>query len=319
MSAANDAIFREIRVNLPRADSLTLAIALDEGLALPDLSGYFETLYDENRPGDDRTEFTLYFPIQEELAAVRVEVLLAALALNDAQVVEKTIRREDYLEAYKQHYVSFDLSDRVRIVPSWERDSASIEGANFRTPLFLDPGLAFGTGKHPTTALCVQLYDRLDPRDLRIIDAGTGSGILSLAALLLGAAEILAFDVDNNSLAAVRHNLQANRDGILRARPGDLRAPEERLRLLSGGFELAELAQFPADLMLANITAKTLLSARERINSIPARRLALSGILEEQAEETAAGFADVWRRTDLQVLEGWVLMEFERRSDRDNS
>lgn len=319
MSAGNDAIFREIRVNLPRADSLTLAIALDEGQALPDLSGYFETLYDETRPGDDRTEFTLYFPIQEELAAVRVEVLLAALALNDAQVVEKTIRREDYLEAYKQHYVSFDLSDRVRIVPSWERDSVADGGVNRRTPLFLDPGLAFGTGKHPTTALCVQLYDRLDPRDLRIIDAGTGSGILSLAALLLGAAEILAFDVDNNSLAAVRYNLEANREGILNARPRDGRAPEERLRLLSGGFELPELLQFPADLLLANITAKTLLSARERIHMIPARRLALSGILEEQAEETAAGFADVWRRTNLQALEGWVLMEFERRNDRDNS
>jgi ribosomal protein L11 methyltransferase len=155
MSAANDAIFREISVDLPKADSLALAIALDEGQALPELSGYFETLYDETRPGDDRTQFTLYFPIQEELAAVRVEVLLAALALADAQVVEKTIRREDYLQAYKQHYVSFDLSDRVRIVPSWERDSPANNGSNPRTPLFLDPGLAFGTGKHPTTALCV--------------------------------------------------------------------------------------------------------------------------------------------------------------------
>jgi ribosomal protein L11 methyltransferase len=150
---------------------------------------------------------------------------------------------------------------------------------------------------------------------MRIIDAGAGSGILSLAALLLGAAEVLAFDVDNNSLAAVRYNLEANQDGIRRARPADSRAPEERLRLLSGGFELPELTQYSADLMLANITAKTLLAARERIGAIPVARLALSGILEEQAEETAAGFADVWRRTDLHALDGWVLIEFERRTD----
>ncbi|MCR9143752.1 MAG: 50S ribosomal protein L11 methyltransferase [bacterium] len=315
---ANREIYREIEVELPTDDTLPFVQVLDEGQALPDLSGYYEVLYDENRPQSEKdlARLVLYFPIHCELATAQVELVLNALGLERFQIGEKRIERQDYLQAYKQYYEPFQISSRLLIVPSWDRGGererelqSSLQtqaGREFRS-LYLDPGLAFGTGKHPTTELCLQYLDDAfaardsdAPRD--IIDAGAGSGILSIGALLLGARRVYAFDVDGNAAIACEQNLALN--------PGI----GGELRFERGGFDLPGFADFSADLMLGNLTATVLLQNQQFIDRARVKRMVLSGILSEQQDQVIAAFeSGCWRLAPdgIREKDGWVLLEFE--------
>ena len=312
-------IYREIEVELPADDSLPFVQVLDEGLALPDLSGYYEVLYDETRPREneadgDRTRIVLYFPIHAELAVAQIELVLEALGLEDVRLNEKRIARKDYLEAYKQYYEPFQISPRLVIVPSWdrgsERETALVAQAatslSSVLSLYLDPGLAFGTGKHPTTQLCLEYLDAAfaDPQRAprHLIDAGAGSGILALGALLFGAESVYAFDIDGNSAVACRQNLELN-------------AVQGELVFEHGGFDLPGLAERPADLLLGNLTAAVLLQNQAFIDASQARRMILSGILSEQQERVIEALTSThWDFCSGQESDGWVLLEFEARS-----
>ncbi|MCB1322680.1 MAG: 50S ribosomal protein L11 methyltransferase, partial [Leptospiraceae bacterium] len=172
--------------------------------------------------------------------------------------------------------------------------------------LYLDPGLAFGTGKHPTTELCLQFLDDLKPNGMRIVDAGAGSGILSLGALLLGARSVFAFDIDGNALTAMRQNLRMNCPPLV----------EGQLSAHHGGFDLPELEREleHADLLLGNITAGVILQNQNVIMSGSHRRMALSGILSEQSDRVVEAFQPAWRLNRMLTNDGWVLLDMERVS-----
>lgn len=335
----SEEIYRELELALPSENTLPFVQVLDEGLALPELSGYYEVLYDESREQatDDRIPdeaarlpeswavIVLYFPIHAELASAQIELVLEALSLHEYRLREKRIERQDYLEAYKQYYEPFQIAPRLLVVPSWDRgsererelmtritalagvpDAAGSQSPKSLQSLYLDPGLAFGTGKHPTTELCLQYLDErfqsaTPPREL--IDAGAGSGILALGALLYGAERVYAFDIDGNAAIACEQNLRLN--------------PEIRgtLTFERGGFDLPGLAAEPADLLVGNVTAAILMQNRKFINQTRAARMALSGILTEQQDEVIAAFRESergWQLTEngVREKEGWVLIEF---------
>ncbi len=305
----SDEVYREIEVELDRDDTLPFVQALDDG-RLEDLSGYYEVLYDEERERNDQARLVLYFPITAELAGSRVEILLESLGLSNRRVTEKEIARQDYLEAYKQYYEPFVLSPRLAIIPSWdrggERERAVLEREADVRALYLDPGLAFGTGKHPTTELCIRYLDDLAGETgltgKTLIDAGAGSGVLALAALLFGAQHVYAFDIDGNSATACEQNLRLN----------ETIAPE-RLRFEHGGFDVPGLAETPAELMLGNLTAAVLIANSAFIDRARTDRLVLSGVLVEQQDDVCRAFADEWKLTGQAEKEGWVLLELERR------
>ncbi len=320
---ASREIYRELELELPAEESLPFVQVLDEGLTLPELSGYYEVLYDENRPQSEKdfARLVLYFPIHAELATAQVELVLDALGLDDYRLSEKRIERSDYLQAYKQFYEPFQISPRLLIVPSWDRGGeresalrAALGDGDSTRSLYLDPGLAFGTGKHPTTELCLQYLDRVfreanatagAPAPLDIIDAGAGSGILSIGALLLGARRVYAFDIDGNAAIACEQNLALN--------PGI----HGELRFERGGFDLPDFVEFQADLMLGNLTAAVLLQNQAFIDRVRARTMVLSGILVEQSQDVIAAFesggAARWRLQENGVAErdGWVLIAFD--------
>lgn len=318
----NPEIYRQIEVELPAEDTLPFVQVLDEGLALPELSGYYEVLYDETRPRSaDNAVLVLYFPIYSELATAQIELVLDALGLTRYRISEKKIERQDYLQAYKQYYEPFQISPRLLIVPSWDRGGErerllrGAEGVNSDArSLYLDPGLAFGTGKHATTELCLQYLDEVlndsatAPREL--IDAGAGSGILALGALLLGAHRVFAFDIDGNAAIACDQNLRLNPE--IAARPG-------ALQFQHGGFDLPEFTARSADLLLGNLTAAVLLHNQGFIDQARVRRMALSGILTEQQDQVIAAFETTgacrWRILPggIRERDGWVLLEFESR------
>ncbi len=300
-SAVGGDLFREVAVLLNRDACLELTRILDEESVLDSLCGYYEVLYEVGRPGSDSTDIRLFFPSDQEDAEIRVMLLLEARGIGFESISTTTLNRDEYLNAYKQHYLPIRPGRRIVIVPSWHRGSP--EEQALLTPdtlaVYLDPGLAFGTGRHPTTTMCLQRLEDLTLEGLRVTDAGCGSGILTLAALALGAAAVLAFDIDSNAVRATEQNHALN-------------PARGSLRLLVGGFDLPEFMSTPTDLLLANLAANILVNAASRIDAGPQTRMLLSGILTEQVDQTLGAFPS-WTLRERFELDGWALVELARR------
>ncbi|WP_052761257.1 50S ribosomal protein L11 methyltransferase [Sedimenticola thiotaurini] len=193
--------------------------------------------------------------------------------------------------AWLDNFHAMSFGQRLWVAPQGKRpeqpDAVIVE---------LDPGLAFGTGTHPTTALCLQWLDRTPPEQLEAIDFGCGSGILAVAALKLGARRVYATDHDPQALQATRANAEKNQ--VL-----------GRLQLCDSG----ELQ--PVDLVMANILAGTLIELRDLLAGLtrPGGRIILSGILSEQAERVSDAYADAFHMQPPRQQEEWVLLEGRRK------
>jgi len=157
----------------------------------------------------------------------------------------------------------------------------------------LDPGLAFGTGTHPTTALCLEWLDGQDVTGKQVIDFGCGSGILGIAALKLGATSVVAVDHDPQALIATRDNADRNNVG-------------DRLRTVAG----SDLEDTDADVVLANILANVLIKLSPQIGALvrPGGKLALSGLLTEQAAGVADAYQPEFTFASPQTRENWALL-----------
>ncbi len=163
----------------------------------------------------------------------------------------------------------------------------------------LDPGLAFGTGTHPTTRLCLEWLEARDCQGLTAIDYGCGSGILAIAACRLGASQVAAYDIDPQALVATHDNAEAN--GVL-----------GRLKLCTTPDELPAAAE----LVLANILSGPLCELAGRLSGLvrPGGRLLLSGLLESQSTEVCAAYASQLRLSVWRSLDGWCALEGLRAS-----
>ena len=183
----------------------------------------------------------------------------------------RKLEDKDWAEAWKANYTPFRVGERLWIRPSWTSLEEGVDPDE--VILSLDPGMAFGTGLHPTTQMCLQVLERLVVPGMRILDVGTGSGILAIAALRLGAASALAVDHDVQAVAAARENALINGvAGQLVVQEGTLSAVAER-----GTW----------DLVLVNILAPVITSMLKVYGLLDyvadGGRLLLSGIVEEQA------------------------------------
>jgi ribosomal protein L11 methyltransferase len=168
-----------------------------------------------------------------------------------------------------------------------------------RVIVSLDPGLAFGTGTHPTTALCLEWLDSQDLVGKRIIDYGCGSGVLAIAALKLGAGQALAVDIDPQALQASRDNAQRNGvASVLRVENVDA------------------IAGFEADLLVANILAEPLLQLAPKFAKMlaPGAKIALSGILISQANDVAQRYAPWFDIAPAAIRDDWARLDGVRRA-----
>ncbi|OCX22949.1 ribosomal protein L11 methyltransferase [Stutzerimonas xanthomarina] len=219
--------------------------------------------------------------------------LLAGGELPDYQL--ERIEDQDWERSWMDNFQPMRFGRRLWIVPSWHA-APEPDAVN----LLLDPGLAFGTGTHPTTALCLEWLDEQDLRGQQVIDFGCGSGILAIAALLLGAEQAIGTDIDPQALEASRDN--AGRNGIDPAR-FPLYLPEQ-------------LPAAQADMVVANILAGPLVALAPQITALvkPGGRLALSGVLAEQAEEVRAAYRDTFDLDPTEEKDGWVRISGVRHA-----
>lgn len=207
----------------------------------------------------------------------------------------------DWTAAWKQHYKPVPIGERLIIVPAWlESPDAS------RIPIRIDPGMAFGTGTHPTTQLCLEFLESYTPQGGNLIDIGCGSGILSIAALKLGARRAFGVDVEPESVQASIENATVNEvSGQLEVALGSVD------EIKAGVFEIRQ-----APLVIANILAHILmrlLDAGMGDLLTPDGVLLLSGILEEQIDEMLGKLAEHNLKViEKRQIEDWVALAVTR-------
>jgi ribosomal protein L11 methyltransferase len=229
--------------------------------------------------------------------------MAAVLAAFPAELLRQANQRVEILEdkdwerEWMQHYRPMPFGRRLWVCPSW-LEPPDPNAVN----LLLDPGLAFGTGTHPTTALCLAELDGMDLVECRVVDYGCGSGILAVAALKLGARAALGVDNDPQALVATRNN--AGRNGI----------PAAALEVALPGAYDQRAWQRDADTVIANILAGPLVELADTLLDFlkPGGTLLLSGLLASQAQPLCSAYAGRITLTVASEKDGWVCLRGTR-------
>lgn len=219
----------------------------------------------------DKLKRTLGHAVEETvLASLRIEPL----------------EDRDWTRAWMERFEPMRFGEQVWIVPSW-CDAPQPDAVN----ILLDPGLAFGTGTHPTTALCLQWLDAHAPTGKTVMDFGCGSGILAIAAAKLGAAEVWGIDNDPQAVQASRDNAERNAVNITVGLPGQ--TPDQQF-----------------DLVIANILAGPLAELAPTLCKLikPGGQLVISGLLPEQKTTMQAAYQSCCPLTEATELDGWLRL-----------
>jgi ribosomal protein L11 methyltransferase len=232
-------------------------------------------------------------------AALTAREALQALGL-EAEVSQRGVVEEDWAEAWKEHFHVERYGERLVVVPSWRDHELRPDDV----VLTLDPGMAFGTGQHVTTRMCLEAIERLVTPGARVLDVGCGSGILSIAAAKLGAGEVRAVDIDPECVRITQENAAAN--GV------DRRITAAR-GTLGESWPFAEGADGRFDVVVANVSSAAIIGmAADLARALsPDGRLIISGVIGEREPEvvaalTAAGVhvANVLADGEWRCLEG---------------
>lgn len=260
-----------------------IAVTLEDGADQPILEPELGTT-----PVWDKTQVVGLFEAKlnsQTVVDALTQQYQQALPPHKVEIVED----KDWIRAWMDDYHPMPFGKRLWVCPSW-REPPEENAVN----LLLDPGLAFGTGTHPTTALCLKYLDQEVTGEELVVDFGCGSGILGIAALLLGAKEMIGIDIDPQALTATKDNAQRN--GIA----------ESKYQVYLPGKSPA----VQADITVANILAGPLVTLGEEIAGLTRSggKLALSGLLAEQAEEVITHYSQWFKMNAPQQQGDWILL-----------
>jgi len=245
---------------------------------------------------DQDNAITAYFPETAPLNSILRDLQVIALLVNTGEndisvrIEYSLLPDADWNESWKKGFTSIDIGEHFAILPPWEHPSGS------RTPLIIDPGMAFGTGHHETTRSCLVLMERYAGavNTERFLDLGTGTGLLAIAALAMGFRSVLGIDTDPLAIEASRRNIALN--------------SAERIELFEGGIDRCA-GKF--NMIAANLISGTLVLLAGEIAShlVPAGIVIMSGILKEQADEVVAAAENVGLACIERLNDGkWVSL-----------
>jgi ribosomal protein L11 methyltransferase len=270
----------------PQTSDLIQAFLLDFGIAaiddtLPDLSRvFFHDAGDRDRAAD---------ALRQQFSGITIRAV--------------DVPDEDWAARSQANLKAVQIGGIV-VAPPWDvPDSRSVAAGLQTLPytivIVIQPSMGFGTGHHATTRLCLAALQQIDLHDLRVVDVGTGSGVLAIAASRLGAATVVAIDDDADAIAAARDNLTLNPDARVTIEVLDLRNPDLRSRFLDH-----------FDVVVANLTGGLLIATAARLRSLagPSGRLVLSGFMDDEERDVLRAFAGLeteWRAQE----DEWVCLE----------
>ncbi len=261
---------------------------------------YVDEELEQSMAGKSRVTF--YLPADETGFAKVAEVRVALQTLKESRddcgtllMTMDNLQDADWENNWKQYYKPMEIGERLLVIPEWE--TAEIGD---RVPLILEPGLTFGTGSHATTRLCLTALEKAVTGGERVLDLGCGSGILSIAALKLGAKEALAVDIDDKCLTVAYDNAALNNIGkdVYTVKVGDVLGDDMVRREIGGGWNI----------VLANIVADVIIGLAPMVRSLLAEGglFLCSGIIDDRAEEVADKLRDAGLTiTETRSAEGW--------------
>jgi ribosomal protein L11 methyltransferase len=249
-------------------------------------------------PGWERTRLTALMMADCDPLAVLNDVAEAIGNPPPGGINIRWIAEQDWVRLTQSQFEPIPIGERLLIAPSWHAEAAQAPTNRGRLRIELDPGLAFGTGSHPTTRLCLEWLEQNLRGGESVIDYGCGSGILAIAAARLGAQSVIAIDIDLQALISTQSNAQANppTDQLIEIRSTEDPRPEA------------------VDVVVANILSMPLkLLAPVLIELVQAGgTLVLSGVLERQADEVASAYAPRLPLTVVAERDGWVCLAGHR-------
>lgn len=292
-----------------------------KGFAIRDSADFNEFLENKNGQWDYIDEdlmglsecetcVTVYLPSNSQgvdmLSAIRT--MLLAMKQDDTdnlygrlEAELSSIREEDWANNWKQYFKPIRIGEKLVIKPSWEKYSDDGD----RIILEIDPASSFGTGQHHTTRLCLELLEKSLDKGDRILDMGCGSGILSIGAMLLGAEDAVAVDIDENAAATAAENAAKNN------------IPADKYHTYYGNIlgdeALADEIDFKYDIITANIVADVLIAMKDYFVRYlrDGGTLIVSGIIEERMDEVIDALVSVgFKEPVVNVKEGWAAVKF---------
>ncbi len=216
---------------------------------------------------------------------------------NIAYTLDKTtIKESDWANNWKKYFKPCPIGEKLLIVPSWETENVDKELAENRKSLIIDPGMAFGSGQHETTRLCMELIEKYTKPGDKVLDVGTGSGILAISALLLGAGSAMGIDIDALSVKVAAENAALN--GV-----GNNFIPKHG--------DLAKDVDETFDLITANIVADIVIALTPDAVKLlkPAGTYIMSGIIEERKSDVLSVLEDLgFEIIDCKIDRGWCAL-----------
>lgn len=248
-----------------------------------------------------------YLPVDSQMEEKKKKIAEACRYLGQIEKVPKPaytfIEDANWMEAWKQHYHPIEVGKKILILPAWIDPPSNGD----RIVIQIDPGMAFGTGAHPTTQLCLEWLERLIKPGSSVIDVGCGSGILSIAAAKLGADQVLALDVDEKAVELAKEsavfNQVGNRIDIVR---GSVK------EILDGKYSITH-----APIVVANILSRTLINLlTQGLGNLITRdgRLMLSGILEENEEDILNVLVVLNLQVEQRIaMQDWVALVVKKQ------
>jgi ribosomal protein L11 methyltransferase len=294
-----------VTVKLEQLDALTAIMSMvSNNLQIEDYSDIdlktcYGDLIDESILNADKTiaSVSVYLPAERSVAEsiAFLKERFAAVGLDDAKIETVGVNEEDWANSWKAYYKPIKIGKKLVIVPAWEKYTPA-EGELI---VRMDPGMAFGTGTHETTRLVIELLEKYTKKDCRMLDVGTGSGILAICASKLGAAECRAYDIDPMAVRVANENSRESglEDKITCEQSDLLKQVENRV----GGY----------DIICANIVADIIIRMTPDVSPFMSKKTVLlaSGIIAERCDDVVAcfkehGFKIVERAED----NGWCAL-----------
>ena len=289
-----------VTVKLQKLDELTAIMSMvSNNLQIEDYSDIdlktcYGDLIDESILNADKTiaSVSVYLPaersVPECIAFLRER--FAEVQLDDAVIETVGVNEEDWANSWKAYYKPIKIGDRLVIVPAWEK----YEPAEGELVVRMDPGMAFGTGTHETTRLVIRMLEKYTQPGCRMLDVGTGSGILAICASRLGAGECFAYDIDPMAVRVANENVKDSGLSNITCRVSDLLRQVDDSR--------------PYDLICANIVADIIIRMTPDVGRLMHENTVLlaSGIISERADDVVACFENNgFRIVERLVDNGW--------------
>lgn len=253
--------------------------------------------------------------ISEHVRFVRDEL---GYDVGKAEITTREVDEEDWAHGWKQYYKPVRISNRLTIKPTWETYEKESDDEII---LELDPGMAFGTGTHPTTSLCLRLLEEYVTPDAELIDVGTGSGVLAIAAAKLGARRVLALDLDPVAVKNASENVELNGlSGQIDVMESDLLGILRSAEAASSGREGAAAPAFgvrlPVQLVVANILAEIILMFTKDVYDVldSGGTYLTSGIYKDKEQAVSAGLTEAGFEIErVERDQDWVAIVAKKR------